>query len=107
MCGLTSFDGIWRGNYFEEEPIRRAEVRVGKLKNGVAACKNQITGEIIKGGGGWVEDWTWRLCNMASESGLVPEDWRSVVIVPLYKGKGKRNVCKNYRGISLLCMDGS
>ena len=27
---------------------------------------------------------------MAFESGVVPEDWRSVVIVPLYKGKGER-----------------
>ena len=25
-----------------------------------------------------------------------------IVIVPLYKGKGERNECKNYRGISLL-----
>ena len=31
-------DGIWRGNYFGREPIRRTEVkvRVGKLKNGKA-----------------------------------------------------------------------
>ena len=28
------------------------------------------------------------------------------VIVPLYKGKGERNECKNYRGISLLNMVG-
>ena len=27
---------------------------------------------------------------MAFESGDVTEDWRSAVIVPLYKGKGKR-----------------
>ena len=44
-------------------------------------------------------DWIFRLCNMAFES--VPEDWRSTVIVLLYKGKGERTECKNYRGISL------
>ena len=33
---------------------------------------------------------------MAFESGVVPEDWRSAVIVPLYKGKGERTQCKNY-----------
>ena len=49
MCG---FDGIQRGNYFLGKPIERAEVgvRVGKLKNGKAASKDKITGEMIKGG---------------------------------------------------------
>ena len=47
-------------------------------------------------------DWIWRLCNiMAFKSGVVPEDWRSKVTVPQYKGKGERIECKNYRGISL------
>ena len=43
---------------------------------------------------------------MAFESGVVPEDWGSAVIVLLYKGKGERTECKNYRGISLLSMVG-
>ena len=46
-------------------------------------------------------DWIWRLCNISFESGVVPEDKRSAVIVPLCKGKGERNECKNYKGISL------
>ena len=37
---------------------------------------------------------------MAFESGVVPDDWRAAVIVPLYMGKGERSECKNYRGIS-------
>ena len=97
MCGV---DRIRRGNYFGGEPIERVEVevRVDKLKNGKAAGK----GERIKGGDDIVVDW--RLCNMASESGVVPEDWRSAVIVPLYKGKEERTECKNYRDIRLLSM---
>ena len=43
---------------------------------------------------------------MAFESSVVPEDWRSAVIVPLYKDKGERTECKNYRGISLLSVVG-
>ena len=43
---------------------------------------------------------------MAFESGFVPEDWESVVIVPLYKDKGERTTCGNYRGISLLSVTG-
>ena len=44
-------------------------MRVAKLKNGKAAGKNEITGEMIKGGGDRVMDWIWRLCNRAFESG--------------------------------------
>ena len=40
------------------------------------------------------------------QGGVVPEDWRSAVIVPLYKGKRERTKCKNYRGISLLIVIG-
>ena len=49
---MCDFDGIQRGNYFGGETIGRAEVemRVGKLKNGKAASKDEITGELIKGG---------------------------------------------------------
>ena len=43
---------------------------------------------------------------MAFESGVMTEDWKSAMIVPLYKGKGERTKCKNYRGISLLSMVG-
>ena len=50
--------------------------------------------EIIKGGGDRVVDWIWRLYNMTYKSGVMPE--------PLYKGKGERTECKNYRGIRLL-----
>ena len=49
MCG---FDGIRRGNYFGGESVGRVEieVRVGKLKNGKATGKDEITGEMVKGG---------------------------------------------------------
>ena len=75
---------------------------MGKLKYGKAAGKDVITGDLIKGGGDRVVDWIWRLYNMAFESGVVPEDWRSSVIVSLYKGKGGNTEFKNYRGIRLL-----
>ena len=75
MCG---FNSIQRG-----EPIRRTEVqvRVERLKNGKAAGKNKITGEIIKGGGGDngggldLQTGVWNF-----ESGVMAEDWRSAAI---------------------------
>ena len=55
MCG---FDWTQRSNYFGGETIGRAEivVRVGRLKNGKAAGRDEITGERIKGGGDRVVD---------------------------------------------------
>ena len=105
MCVIYGFR---RGNYFGGEPIRRTEVevRLGKLKNGNAGGKDEVTGEMMKGGSNKVVDWLWRLCNMAFESGVVPEDWRSAMIVPLYKGKGEITECSNYRSISLLSVIG-
>ena len=105
MCG---FDGVRRGNYFEKEPIRRTEVevRVGKLKNRNTAGEDEITGEMIKGGGDMVVDWIWRVCNVVYESGVAPEEWRCAVIVQLYNGKRERTDCSNYRGISLLSVVG-
>ena len=73
---MCAFDGIRRGNYFGGELIGRAEVevRVGKLKHGKAPVGDEITREMIKGEGDRVVDWIWRLCNMAFESSIVPEE---------------------------------
>ena len=51
-------------------------MRVKKLNNGKAAGK----GEMIKVRGDRVVDW---LCNIAFESSVVPEHWRSAMIVPV------------------------
>ena len=45
------------------------QLRVGKLKNGRAVSKDEVTGEMIKGEGDRVVDWIWRMCNLAFESG--------------------------------------
>ena len=66
MCG---FDGLRRSNYFEGEPIGRAEVkmRVKELKNRKCTGKYEVREEMIKGGGDRVVDWIWRQCNVAFE----------------------------------------
>ena len=87
---ICDSDGVRKGNYFGGEPIRRTEVEVrgvGTLRNGKAAGKDEVIGEMIKGGGNRMVDWIRRLCNMAFESGVVSEGWRTAVIVPLYKAK--------------------
>ena len=101
---MRGFDGIQRDRYFEGELIRKTEieVRMGKLKNGKAAGKEKVTGEVVKGRGDIVVDLIWRLFLMAFESGVVPENWIYVVIILFFKGKGERTEYNNYRGMSLL-----
>ena len=41
---------------------------------------------------------------MAEENVL--NDWMKAIIVPIYKGKGERSICKNRRGISFLSIPG-
>ena len=53
-----------------------------------------------KGRGGLVIDSIWKFY-IVFESDVVPEDWRFVVIITLYKGKRERNECRNYSVISL------
>ncbi len=36
----------------------------------------------------------------------MPADWTKAIIIPVYKGKGRRGECGSYRGISLLSMPG-
>ena len=42
---VCNFDGVRRGNYFGLDPFRKTEVevKVGKLKNGNAADKDEVT----------------------------------------------------------------
>ena len=37
---------------------------------------------------------------------VVPEKWHQGIIIPLYKGKGSKSECSNYRGITLLSVPG-
>ena len=42
------------------------------------------------------------LCNGIVQEGCIPEDWKSSVLLPFYKGKGDPMECGSYRRITLL-----
>ena len=60
----------------------------------------------MKNGGISIIDWLLRIFNRCMESGVVQEDWKVVCIIPIYKGKGDRRDCANYRAISILSILG-
>ena len=46
--------------------------------------------------------WILDLCNGTVKEGSIPDDWKSSVVLPIYKGKGEPLECGSYRGIKLL-----
>ena len=51
-------------------------------------------------------EWLRSICNVCIVEEKVPNDWMRTFISPIYKGKGDRSECKNYRGINLLSIPG-
>ena len=77
------------------------------LSSGKAPGNDGIPVEVIKcAKGTLLKELHEILCQCWREGGEVPQDMRDVNIVTLYKNKGDRGDCINYRGISLLNMVG-
>lgn len=70
-----------------------------KMKSNKAVGIDGIPAEIWKHGN--IEDILVTLFNNLGITGCVPDEWKTAVIVPIYK-KGDRGDPGNYRGISLL-----
>ena len=100
--------GAPRMGRMNNAPVTKGEVEeaLRVMRTGKAAGLDGIPAECLKKGGGAVVEWLVRLFNICFEAGEVPADWRMAAIVPIYKGKGDKHVCSNYRGISLLSMVG-
>jgi hypothetical protein len=61
---------------------------------------DQIPAELIKAGTRKIHSEIYKLNSVWNKEEL-PEEWKELIIVPLYK-KGDKTDCNNYRGISLL-----
>ena len=100
--------GVPRLEESNSASIKRREVVValGEMRNGKAPGLDGITVECLKKGGEVVVEWLMRVLGVCFREGEVPADWRRSCIVPIYKGKGDKRECGNYRGISLLSVVG-
>ena len=85
-----------------------AEVRmaVSKLKSGKAAGVCGIPGELLKEGGEGMIQGLHRVLTAVWQTGTIPPDWKRGLVTPIWKGKGDRRDCGNYRGITLLSVPG-
>ncbi|KAK7485563.1 hypothetical protein BaRGS_00023251, partial [Batillaria attramentaria] len=80
-------------------PITEEEVltAIKTTKNGKAAGIDEIYNEYLKNSVPVMTSVYCRLFNKALDESVVPEDWVTGLIKPLYKGKGDRHDCDNYR----------
>ena len=70
--------------------------------NGRAPGPDGIPPELLKCATGPVSHALHALFLRVWKSGKVPADWRDGIVMTLYKGKGPKTECGNYRPITLL-----
>ena len=86
------------------QEIRYEEVEnaLKKMKDGKAVGADEIPIEVWKVLGREGLGWLTKLFNKMLRGDKMPDEWRVSHLVPLYKGKGDVQECRNYRGIKLL-----
>ena len=77
------------------------ELAIEELKSHKLPGIDQIPSELIKVGGRTLHYEVHKLITSIWKKEELPEDWKGLIIVPIYK-EGNKTDCSNYRGISLL-----
>lgn len=91
-------------NDVETVGIEREEISeaLGRMKRGKAVGPDNLPVEAWKALGKEGVDILWDLLCKVHDEERIPEAWRESVVVPIYKGKGDIQECRNYRGIKLV-----
>jgi len=76
------------------------------MASGKAPGADSIPAEVFKTGNPQLATKITELLLSMWEQEAVPQDFKDTVIVSIYKRKGSRQCCDNYRGISLLSSAG-
>ena len=86
------------------EKVSRKEVReaIRKMKQGKAERLLEVTTEMIVAGGRIAEEMMLQLCQQVLDGNRIPNEWKTSVVVPIFKGKGDVMNCGSYRGVKLL-----
>ena len=79
---------------------------VKQLKGDKAPGICGIHAELLKANGNAVLMWLHAVLCFFSNQGIISTNWKRGLVVHLWKGKGDRQDCNNYRGVMLLSLTG-
>ncbi|CAF3565234.1 unnamed protein product [Rotaria sp. Silwood1] len=79
---------------------------IQQIRNRRAPGKDEIPAELLKAGGLPLAEWLHEIIRDVWEQEIMVKDWTVAVLIRLYKNKGDKRICDNYRGISLLVVAG-
>ncbi|CAF2103907.1 unnamed protein product, partial [Rotaria magnacalcarata] len=83
----------------QDKPPSLSEVydAIKQMKNRKAPGVDNISADLLKAGGVPMTKWAHEiLCDVWNNEDVV-EDWATAILIRLYKNKGDRTVCGNYR----------
>ena len=86
--------------------IEEVKLAIEKSKCNKSPGIDGIPAEIYKFGGPKLTERLHRLIGDCWQQRTLPQDFKDVLIIPIYKNKGDHKDCGNYRGISLLSIAG-
>ena len=73
-----------------------------KMKLGKAAGPSEVNMDMIMASGKFGVGVLKKLCQRVLDGKGMPEEWKTSVVVPIFKGKGDVMDCGAYRGVKLL-----
>ena len=72
------------------------------VKSGKATGPSEVSVEMIVASGEIGVKVMMELCHRVLDERGMPDEWKTSVIVPIFKGKGDEMSCGSYRGVKLL-----
>ena len=84
------------------ELIRRHEILKALRMMKKGAGPRGIVSEMFMADEDCSVEWLTSLCNLILAQGRIPDDWKSSILLPVFKGKGDPMECGSYRAIKLL-----
>ena len=84
--------------------VSQKEMRevIRKMKQGKAARLSEVATEMIASGGRIAKEVMLQPCQRVLDGKGIPNEWKTSVVVPIFKGKGDVMNCGSYRGVKLL-----